>query len=57
MGDVFFIDNKWVMTIKKVWAPKDVIITNVKHSVELCGIYWHFLLAVWVILFGLMIFT
>ncbi len=53
LGGLFY----WVMTIKKVWAPKDLIITNVKHCVELCGIYWHFLLAVWVILFGLMIFT
>lgn len=29
----------------------------VKHSVELCTIYWHFLLLVWLILFGLMLST
>ena len=30
---------------------------DVKHSIELCAIYWHFLLAVWLVLFGLMLFT
>ena len=29
----------------------------VKHSVELCTIYWHFLLLVWLVLFGLMLST
>ncbi len=29
----------------------------VKQSVELCTIYWHFLLLVWLILFGLMLST
>jgi len=47
----------WLMTIKKVWNPKDIIIMKTKHTVELCAIYWHFLLAVWVVLFGLMLLT
>ena len=47
----------WLMTIKKVWNPKDIIVMKVKHTVELCAIYWHFLLAVWVVLFGLMLLT
>jgi len=29
----------------------------VKHSIELCTIYWHFLLLVWLIFFGLMLST
>jgi cytochrome c oxidase subunit 3 len=29
----------------------------VSHSVELCTIYWHFLLLVWLVLFGLMLST
>lgn len=29
----------------------------VSHSVELCTIYWHFLLLVWLIIFGLMLST
>ena len=47
----------WNITIKKVWALDDIVIYKVKHTVELCAIYWHFLLAVWLVLFGLMIFS
>jgi len=47
----------WVMTIRKVWIPSDIVIANAKHTVDLCAIYWHFLLAVWVVLFGLMLFS
>jgi len=47
----------WVMTIKKVWVLSDIVVAKAKHTVELCAIYWHFLLAVWVVLFGLMLFT
>ncbi len=45
------------MTTKKVWVTSEVIIADVKHTVELCAIYWHFLLAVWFVLFCLMLFT
>ena len=47
----------WNMTIKKVWHSSEIILSKAKHSVELCAIYWHFLLAVWVVLFGLMLFS
>ena len=47
----------WVMTINKVWVLSDIVVAKAKHTVELCAIYWHFLLAVWVVLFGLMLFT
>ena len=47
----------WIMTIRKVWITSDIVVANAKHTVELCAIYWHFLLAVWVVLFGLMLFT
>ena len=47
----------WIMTIKKVWTPNEIVISKVKHTVELCAIYWHFLFAVWIVLFGLMLFT
>ena len=30
---------------------------SVQHAIELCAIYWHFLLFVWLVLFGLMLFT
>ena len=47
----------WFMTIRKVWITSDIVVANIKHTVELCAIYWHFLLAVWVVLFGLMLFS
>jgi len=47
----------WIITIRKIWNPKDIVISKVKHTVELCAIYWHFLLAVWLVLFGLMLFS
>ena len=47
----------WYLTIKKVWISSDIVVSKVKHTVELCAIYWHFLLAVWVVLFGLMLFS
>ena len=53
IGGLFY----WNLTIKKVWIPKEVAVVKTKHTVELCAIYWHFLLAVWVVLFGLMIFS
>ena len=45
------------LTIKKVWISSDIVVAKVKHTVDLCAIYWHFLLAVWVVLFGLMLFS
>ena len=45
------------LTIKKVWILSDIVVAKVKHTVDLCAIYWHFLLAVWVVLFGLMLFS
>ena len=47
----------WIITLRKVWNPRDIVIQKVKHTVELCAIYWHFLLAVWLVLFGLMLFS
>ena len=32
-------------------------VTKTKQAIELCAIYWHFLFAVWLVLFGLMFFT
>ena len=47
----------WLITIRKVCVPSNIVIAKVKHTVDLCAIYWHFLLAVWIVLFGLMLFT
>ncbi|MFT5131881.1 MAG: cytochrome c oxidase subunit 3 [Gammaproteobacteria bacterium] len=45
----------WGMaTIKLIGGAK---VANIRSSVELCAIYWHFLLVIWVILFGVMLST
>jgi cytochrome c oxidase subunit 3 len=45
----------WVRTMTKLRRGDGI--ARVGPSVELCAIYWHFLLALWLILFGLMLFT
>lgn len=42
----------WGRTAAKVWRGSDVV--HVRLSVELCTVYWHFLLLVWLVLFGLL---
>jgi cytochrome c oxidase subunit 3 len=42
----------WGRTATRVWGDFDV--AKVRQSVELCTIYWHFLLLVWLVLFGLL---
>ena len=44
----------WARTTNKVWRGFDV--TQVHLSVELCAVYWHYLLLVWLVLFGLLVF-
>ena len=39
-------------TTAKVWRGAEV--TQVRLSVELCAIYWHFLLLIWLVLLGLL---
>jgi len=45
----------WVRATARSFSGKAM--DAVKHSVELCAIYWHFLLLVWLVLFGLMLST
>lgn len=42
----------WGRTVAKVWGDFDV--AKIRQSVELCAVYWHFLLLVWLVLFGLL---
>jgi len=42
----------WGRTVAKVWGDFDV--AKITQSVELCTVYWHFLLLVWLVLFGLL---
>lgn len=45
----------WLRTTIRAFAGSDV--EQVRLSVELCRTYWHFLLAVWIVLFGLFLST
>jgi cytochrome c oxidase subunit 3 len=42
----------WGRTTAKVFLAIDVV--HMRLSVELCTVYWHFMLLVWLILFGLL---
>jgi cytochrome c oxidase subunit 3 len=45
----------WVRTSAKV--RRGVTLERVRLSVELCAVYWHFLLLIWLLLFALLLFT
>lgn len=45
----------WGRTTARAWRVAAV--GDVRLSVELCTVYWHFLLAVWVVLFALLLHT
>ncbi|HEU5296633.1 MAG TPA: cytochrome c oxidase subunit 3 [Burkholderiaceae bacterium] len=45
----------WGRTASRVWHGADV--AGVRLSVELCAIYWHFLLVVWLVVFVLLLST
>ena len=45
----------WGRTIAKVWRGPAV--EQVRMSVELCAMYWHYLLLIWLVLFGLLVLT
>lgn len=42
----------WGRTVTKLWGKFDA--ARVRQSVELCTLYWHYLLGVWLVLFGLL---
>ena len=52
LGGLFF----WGRATTKLFTNKYGV-SKIQHAIELCAIYWHFLLVVWLILFGLMIAT
>jgi cytochrome c oxidase subunit III len=45
----------WARTTTRVWRGMEP--GRARQSVELCAIYWHFLLLVWLVLFGLLLST
>jgi len=45
----------WARSTIKVWTGADS--DSVRLSIELCTVYWHFLLLVWIVLFGMLLST
>ena len=52
LGGLFF----WGRATRKLFK-KNFSVLKIKQAIELCAIYWHFLLIIWFILFGLMLAT
>ena len=52
LGGLFFWARATTQLLKKKYN-----VLKIKQAIDLCAIYWHFLLIVWFILFGLMIST
>jgi len=46
----------WGRTVARM-RGKDVEVIDVRLSIELCSVYWHFLLLVWLGLFAVMLST
>lgn len=45
----------WVRATVRLVSGKNV--DSVRKSIELCAVYWHFLLLVWLVMFGLLLST
>ena len=45
----------WARSTIKVWTGAEA--DSVRLSIELCTVYWHFLLLVWIVLFGMLLST
>lgn len=45
----------WVRTAARVWRGYEP--DQVRLSIELCAVYWHYLLVLWLILFSLLLLT
>lgn len=45
----------WGRSVARVWHGAEA--DTVRLSIELCAVYWHFLLLVWIVLFGLLLST
>ncbi len=52
IGGIYF----WGKTTSK-FVKRSVEKDEINNLIDICAVYWHFLLAVWLVLFGLMLFT
>jgi cytochrome c oxidase subunit 3 len=46
----------WLRTVQRLWVRAAELI-DVRMSIELCTTYWHYLLLVWIVLYGLLLAT
>ena len=46
----------WGRVVARTWG-RDATVGAARLSVELCTVYWHYLLVVWLVLFGLLLIT
>ena len=44
----------WGRTADKIWRHDELDTTKIRQSVDNCTLYWHFMLAVWLVLFVLL---
>ena len=47
----------WVWAKTALKLQHGAALDEVRLNVELCAVYWHFLLVIWLVLFGLLLFT
>jgi cytochrome c oxidase subunit 3 len=47
----------WGRAIARLGRGGDEALRAVRLTIELCAVYWHFLLVVWLVLFGLLLIT
>jgi len=52
LGGLFFLGRATTKLFQNNYS-----VTKIKQAIGLCSVYWHFLLIVWIVLFGLMITT
>jgi len=52
LGGLFFCGRATMKLFQNNYS-----VTKIKQAIGLCAVYWHFLLIVWIVLFGLMIAT
>jgi cytochrome c oxidase subunit III len=45
----------WARSLTRVFGGADA--ASIRLSIELCTVYWHYLLLVWIVLFGLLLST
>ena len=54
---IHLLGGLWVWARATARVVRDVAVDKVRLSVELCAVYWHYLLLVWAVLFAVLLHT